>query len=358
MDERPPPEPGTRPSPIAVGSGFAILSALTFGLTAPAVERAGRDAGPLVTAALLYLGAAGSGLGLTLASRPSGHALGREHLGRLLAIAAFGAALAPTLMAWGLQRIGATTGSLLLNLEAAFTVLLARALHAEPIGRRIWVALFLMGLGGCLVAVDAGQDLGWNAWGAAAIAAATLAWALDNTLTRPLAEADPLALVVAKGALGAAATGGLALALGDRVPGAASGLALLGCGATGYGLSLWLYLHAQRRLGAARTGSIFSLAPFVGASLSWALGSRAAGGATAAAAAAFGIGVWLHVTERHAHPHVHEPIEHEHSHRHDDGHHGHVHDPPVAGSHVHRHSHDRLEHAHEHAPDLHHDHPH
>ncbi|MCW5807896.1 MAG: DMT family transporter, partial [Deltaproteobacteria bacterium] len=180
----------------------------------------------------------------------------------------------------------------------------------------------------------------------------------DNTLTRPLAERDPREVVAAKGALGAAITGAVALAAGERSPALVPALALLACGATGYGFSLRLYLLAQRRIGAGRTGSVFALAPFVGAAIAFALGDRAGGPWTAAAAALFAAGVWLHATERHGHAHVHEPVEHDHPHRHDDGHHDHAHVPPVEGEHSHVHHHDRLEHAHDHAPDIHHTHDH
>ncbi len=135
-------------------------------------------------------------------------------------------------------------------------------------------------------------------------------------------------------------------------------LALLACGATGYGASLRLYLGAQRAMGAARTGSVFAVAPFVGAALAIALGDRALGVATAVAAACFALGVYLHVTERHGHAHHHDALDHDHAHRHDDGHHDHVHAPPVSGEHSHPHHHDALEHAHEHASDVHHDHRH
>jgi hypothetical protein len=130
------------------------------------------------------------------------------------------------------------------------------------------------------------------------------------------------------------------------------------CGATGYGASLYLYLLAQRRIGAGRTGSVFALAPFLGAALGWALGDRHAGPPAIAAGALFGLGVYLHLGEHHGHRHVHDPVEHEHMHSHDDGHHAHRHDPPVAGAHSHRHAHGRIEHEHEHAPDLHHGHDH
>ena len=215
-----------------------------------------------------------------------------------------------------------------------------------------------MAAAGAALTIDAWTAASWGVAGIAAVAAATLAWAADNTLTRPLAEREPLEVVAGKGLLGGAFTGLIALGAGEPMPGASAALALLAAGATGYGLSLRLYLLAQRRMGAGRTGSVFALAPFIGAAVAVAAGERVPGGWTIAAAGLFAAGVVLHVTERHGHHHVHTPIDHDHPHTHDDGHHDHIHDPPFAGTHSHPHHHDRTEHDHDHAPDVHHHHVH
>ncbi len=123
----------------------------------------------------------------------------------------------------------------------------------------------------------------------------------------------------------------------------------------GFGFSLRLYLKAQRRLGAARTASVFALAPFVGALVATALGEPLSP-MLFVAALLMGIGVWLHATEHHGHFHQHEPMRHEHAHRHDDGHHVHTHDPMPDGEHSHVHEHGPHAHAHDHAEDLHHRH--
>jgi len=345
-------------TPIAAGVVLALASAVAFGLTTPVIAWAGRDLGPLTTAALLYTGAAAAAGTMRLRARPTGGPLQRGDLPRVIGIAVAGAAIAPTCLAWGLVRAGATAGSLVLNLEAVLTVVLAWAIYRESLGRRVIVAVGLMAAGGAVLALDAGARSHAGLLGALAVAAATLGWAIDNTLTRPLAERDPLQVIVAKAALGATITGAIALVRGEPMPPLWSAGALLACGATGYGFSLRLYLLAQRRIGAARTGSVFALAPFVGATIAFALGDRTASLWTAAAAACFGVGVYLHVSERHQHAHVHEPADHVHAHRHDDGHHHHHHDPAVAGEHTHAHHHDRLAHGHDHAPDLHHDHRH
>ncbi|MDQ3340843.1 MAG: DMT family transporter [Myxococcota bacterium] len=345
-------------SPIATGVLLALGSAIAFGLTTPVIAWAGRDAGPLTTAALLYTGAVIAALAMRIGPRSGGSALGRRDLPRILAIAIAGAAVAPVCLAWGLARAGATAGSLVLNLEAVLTVLLAWMIYREPLGRRVVAAVAIMAIAGILLAVDASAHTNAGLWGAIAVGAATLGWAIDNTLTRALAERDPLHVIAAKGFLGALMTGTAAILWGELTPELATVSALVACGATGYGVSLRLYLLAQRRIGAARTGSVFALAPFVGAAIAFALGDRDASLLTALAAAGFGVGVYLHVSEKHGHPHLHEPTEHEHAHRHDDGHHDHTHDPPVLGEHTHRHAHARTEHVHEHAPDVHHDHTH
>jgi drug/metabolite transporter (DMT)-like permease len=194
--------------------------------------------------------------------------------------------------------------------------------------------------------------------GGLAVAAATLAWATDNLLTRPLAELEPSRIVLAKASLGALLAGALALVAREPLPALGPALGLLACGGAGYGASLRLYLAAQRALGAARTASIFAAAPFVGAVVAIALGDRPPVLATGVAAALCALGVALHLTEHHSHPHTHSPLLHEHAHRHDDGHHSHAHDPAVAGEHSHPHRHDGVTHEHDHAPDVHHVHDH
>jgi hypothetical protein len=165
-------------------------------------------------------------------------------------------------------------------------------------------------------------------------------------------------VILVKGLVGAAVTLVVALIRGEPAPHAAPALVLVACGATGYGASLYLYLRAQRVIGAARTGSVFALAPFIGAAIAWAAGDRHADTGALVAAALFAAGIYLHLTERHRHRHVHAAVDHDHVHRHDDEHHTHTHDPPFVGEHAHPHTHAHLEHEHEHASDAHHSHEH
>jgi drug/metabolite transporter (DMT)-like permease len=342
--------------PIARGTAVAVVAAVLFGATAPLITHFGRGVGPFATAALLYVGA---GLAAGPWRRTDHEApVARRHARRIALVALFGAAIAPACLALGLQHAGALAASLLLNLEAVFTIALAALLYGEPLGHRVVVAGTLMVGGGALLAART-ADTGGGDWiGIAAVTAATLGWALDNTLTRPLADFDPRAVVFWKALLGAGLSTLAALVARDRWPHVGSACALLGCGAAGYGWSLRLYLRAQRVLGAARTGSLFALGPFVGALIAYGAGDRGGGALTAAASACFVGAVILHATERHGHRHRHDRLEHEHAHRHDDGHHAHGHDPAVLTVHSHWHVHEATEHDHAHAADVHHRHRH
>jgi drug/metabolite transporter (DMT)-like permease len=212
--------------------------------------------------------------------------------------------------------------------------------------------------GGALLVVE-GRSVSVEAGlGALAVVVATIAWAGDSVLSRPLSERNTAHVVLAKGALGALLTFGVGRSIGETWPSPRASLALAACGAVGYGAGLRLYLHAQTLVGAARTGTVFAAAPFIGAGVAWAMGERGGGIATAAAAGLCAVGVALQLTESHDHAHTHPAVEHDHPHRHDDGHHDHDHDNPPKGEHAHPHRHEGVSHEHPHGQDVHHRHTH
>ncbi len=343
--------------PALRGGLLALLAAVLFGLSTPLMQRFGAGLGPLTTAALLYAGAAFVGL-LSRQPREREARLRWTDLPRLGAMAAFGAALGPVALAWGLQQTSATSASLMLTLEALFTALLARWLYGEAMDRRVWVAMALLMTGATVLVLDQGLAGDARLWGLLAVLLATAAWGADNTLSRALAERDPGQVVLVKAVLGSSATAALAWVRGEPLPTVGAALALLAVGASGYGLSLRLYLLAQRAFGAARTGSVFAFAPFIGAAAAFALGERDASWLLSAGCLLMVLGVLLHLAETHDHEHTHDALEHEHAHRHDDGHHDHRHAVMPIGVHSHPHRHAPLIHAHPHVPDAHHLHTH
>ena len=343
--------------PAMHGALLALLAAVLFGASTPLVQRFGIGLGPFTTAALLYAGAALVGA-LSTRGVDREARLVRSDARRLLAVAACGAVVGPAALAWGLQRASATDVSLLLTLEVVFTAFLARALYGESIDRRVAAAMTLLVAGAALLVARQHGNGASTAAGLGAIVLATAAWGLDNALSRALADRDPGQVVMAKAALGALASSLVAVLLAEPLPGATAMLGLLAIGATGYGLSLRFYLLAQRAFGAARTGSVFAFAPFIGAAFAFALGDGSGDVFLVAGGALMLAGIVLHLSERHAHEHVHDALDHEHAHRHDDGHHQHAHADMPEGAHSHPHAHRPTRHVHAHVPDVHHLHRH
>ena len=261
----------------------------------------------------------------------------------------------------GLVRTPASGASLLLNLEGVFTALLAWTIFRENVDRRIAAGMVAIAAGGTLLAWQGHASWG-GLLGPAAIAAACLAWGLDNNLTQRVSGGDPVQVAMIKGLVAGSVNTAVAFALGARVPAFGPTAAALLVGFLSYGISLVLFVLALRHLGTARTGAYFSTAPFVGAVLSLVVYRERPTTALLIAAVLMGVGVWLHLTEHHEHEHHHESMHHEHAHVHDE-HHQHEHDasdPPVTDPrpHTHRHHHPPMTHAHPHFPDIHHRHEH
>ena len=344
-------------NPVVKGGLLALLAAALFGLSTPFVQTWGKGVGPFTTAALLYVGAA---LVAAFMRKPKEREaqLQRTDARRLLAMALFGAVIGPVALAWGLQHTSGVSASLMLTLEAVFTALLAWRLYGETVDRRVVVAMGALLAGGVVLALEQGFQGGVQLMGLLAVMAATVAWGIDNTLSRGVADRDPGQVVLAKSVLGCVATGVAAWLNAEPMPAWVPCAMLLAIGASGYGLSLRFYLLAQRTFGAARTGSVFAFAPFIGAVAAFGLGERDVSPYLALGGVLMLAGVVLHLAESHGHEHTHEALEHEHAHRHDDGHHTHSHTPMPTGPHSHRHRHDPLTHTHAHVPDIHHGHTH
>jgi len=343
--------------PALRGGLLAFSAAILFGISTPLVQKFGSGVGAFTTAALLYAGAAVAGALLRQRVEHEARVVAAD-IRRLLAMASTGAVVGPVALAWGLQRTSGTSASLMLTLEALFTAVLAWRMYHETMGRAVWTAMLLLFAGGVLLVLDQARDGGVRVWGLLAVVVATTAWGLDNALSRTLAERDPGQVVLAKAILGTTATALLAMGFGESLPPAAAALGLFAVGAVGYGLSLRFYLLAQRAFGAARTGSVFAFAPFIGAALAVAMGDQSISWLMASGSVLMLAGVVLHLAESHGHEHRHEVTEHEHAHRHDDGHHEHVHVPMPTGAHSHWHRHKPLYHSHRHVPDAHHTHRH
>jgi drug/metabolite transporter (DMT)-like permease len=334
---------------------------MLFGASTPLAKALIADVPPILLAGLLYLG---SGLGLTIIrfARDRGwqaSGLKAAEWPWLLGAIGFGGVLGPIALMFGLTSTTGAAASLLLNLEAVLTALLAWIAFKENTDSRIVLGMAAIVAGGVLLSWPHGQ-IGQSGWqGPVAIAAACLCWAIDNNLTRKVSASDALFIAGSKGLAAGVVNVLLALLLGAALPSARVVLPAMTLGLFGYGISLAMFVLALRGLGSSRTGAYFSTAPFVGAAIALLFLGEQASWQFWLAAALMALGVWLHLAERHAHEHTHEALEHSHRHVHDE-HHQHAHDADWDGSepHSHTHRHEPITHSHPHFPDIHHRHSH
>jgi drug/metabolite transporter (DMT)-like permease len=339
----------------------AFLAALLFGASTPFAKMLTDSAAPTMLAGLLYLGS-GAGLWAIRLIRDRGFASPRLPSSEwpwLLGAVVSGGVLAPVFLMWGLTRTSAADASLLLNLEAVLTAVLAWVVFRENTGRRILLGMALIVAGGAALVWRTAAGSRSSIMRALAVGAACLCWAIDNNLTRKVSASDAVFIAATKGSVAGTTNLALALTLGAALPSALVVASAMLVGFVGYGVSLVLFVLALRGLGASRTGAYFSTAPFIGAAIAIAFFNEPMSLAFWIAAGLMAAGVWLHLTEKHKHEHAHELLTHVHSHRHDE-HHRHRHAFPWGGvePHSHEHTHEPLTHTHTHYPDIHHRHGH
>jgi drug/metabolite transporter (DMT)-like permease len=343
---------------------YAIISAVLFGLSAPLSKLLLGDISATALAGLLYLGAFA---GLTLYSvvthqksataESNANKLEKKDWPWLLGATAAGGIVAPISLLIGLNLVSGFAGSLLLNMEGLCTALIAVAVFKENSGRNLWLALICMTAAGVFLSWDSTQSH-FNIAGPLLILLATFCWGIDNNLTRHISEKNPVQITTVKGLIAGAVSLSLALILNQKIPWSISIFYALLLGAFSVGISLVFFIKALKGLGASRTGTFFSMGPFVGALASLVIFKNWTEWIILPAFIFMAAGMWFIFNERHAHTHLHPNVTHSHAHKHDDLHHTHEHQPPVKGTHTHEHIHPPLSHTHVHWPDTHHRHAH
>jgi drug/metabolite transporter (DMT)-like permease len=135
------------------GVWLALLAAVLFGASTPLAKALLTGTSPQMLAGLLYLG---SGTGLSFVSllgrvREREASLSRAEFPWLAGAIVSGGVIAPVLLMYGLLRTPASSASLLLNLEAVFTSLIAWLLFREHVPFRIALGMLAIVAGGALL---------------------------------------------------------------------------------------------------------------------------------------------------------------------------------------------------------------
>lgn len=279
---------------------WAVLAAALYAVNAPASKLLLGNVEPSMMAGLLYLGAGVGMFLLGIARKQTGKGTGEKHLTRReLPYTAGMIALdvaAPVFLMFGLTKTTSANASLLNNFEIAATSVIALFIFNEKISRRLWLAIGLITLSSMLLSFEDMSSLNFSV-GSLFVLAACVCWGFENNCTRMMSESDPLEIVVIKGfgsGLGALL---IAVLQGEHFPDLRYVPVVFLLGFVSYGLSIYFYVYAQRRLGAAKTSAYYAVSPFIGVAFSLVLFRELPGAAFFAALVIMAAGAYFATTD-------------------------------------------------------------
>ena len=249
---------------------YAILAAVLYALSTPFSKLILEDLSPTFIASLLYLGA-GIGMGIIafLRMKFTDHDYERFTKSELPAIIGMILLdiLAPIILLFGLNMTNPENVALLNNFEVVATAMFAFFIFKEAIPKRLRLAIVLVTIASIILSVEDFSAFKFN-FGSILVLLAALSWGLENNFTRRLSLNDPLMVVVIKGIFSGLGSLIIAFSLNEVALNIQLMLLTLLLGFVAYGLSIFLYVTAQSKLGAAKTSAFYAFAPFVGAILS------------------------------------------------------------------------------------------
>lgn len=251
---------------------WAVLAAALYALNSPISKLLLQSVTPTMMAAFLYLGAGAGMAVLGLVRKAVEKTLREQHLTRkdlpyIVGMVVLDIA-APIFLMTGLARTAPANVSLLNNFEIVATSLIALVVFKEAVSRRLWLSIGLITLSSVILSVEDASSLQFSS-GSIFVLLACVCWGFENNCTRMMSQSDPLEIVVIKGFGSGLGSFGIALAIGEPLPKGVLIPAILLLGFVAYGLSIFFYVCAQRRLGAAMTSAFYAVAPFIGVAFSF-----------------------------------------------------------------------------------------
>ncbi len=174
---------------------------------------------------------------------------------------------APLLLMTGLMSTDPAVVSLLNNFEIVATSIIAYFIFKELIPKKLRIAIVLITIASIILSANDITTLKFSA-GSILVLLATICWGLENNCTRMLSSKDPLQVVIIKGIGSGLGSLLIVFLTKTNFPEMKYILAALILGFFSYGISIFMYVRAQRDLGAARTSAFYAVGPFIGVLMS------------------------------------------------------------------------------------------
>ncbi len=251
---------------------FALLAAAFYAINTPLSKLLLDNVPATFMAAFLYLGA-GAGVGIMYLfhwhKEDRAERLTKKDLPYTIGMIVLDI-LAPIFLMLGIKYGTAANASLLGNFEIVATTLIACLAFKEAVSKRLWAAIGMITLSSILLSFEGAGSFQFS-YGSVLVILATACWGLENNCTRSISDKSTYEIVLLKGIFSGGGAFVIALISGEKIPEIRYILPAMLLGFVAYGLSIFLYIRAQRDLGAAKTSAYYAVAPFVGALLSFAI---------------------------------------------------------------------------------------
>lgn len=249
---------------------LALLAAVFYAINTPFSKVLLNNVTPTFMAAFLYLGA-GVGVGIMylfhVKHEEKAERLTKKDFPYTIGMIVLDIA-APIFLMIGINLGIASNASLLGNFEIVATTLIALLIFKEKVSGRLWTAIGFITLSSIVLSFEGSGSFQFSI-GSLFVILATCCWGLENNCTRKILEKSTYEIVLLKGIFSGGGSFVIAMFLGERIPEAKYIVAVMLLGFVAYGLSIFLYIRAQRDLGAAKTSAYYAVAPFVGAFLAF-----------------------------------------------------------------------------------------
>ena len=249
---------------------LALLAAAFYAMNTPFSKVLLDNVAPTFMAAFLYLGA-GAGVGIMylfhVKNEEKSERLTKHDLPYTIGMIILDIA-APIFLMIGINMGTASNASLLGNFEIVATTLIALLIFKEKVSGKLWTAIGFITLSSIVLSFEGSGSFQFSIGSLFAILA-TSCWGLENNCTRKISDKSTHEVVLLKGVFSGGGSFVIAMVLGYKIPEVKYIVAVMLLGFVAYGLSIFLYIRAQRDLGAAKTSAYYALAPFVGSFLAF-----------------------------------------------------------------------------------------
>ena len=249
---------------------MALLAAIFYAINTPFSKVLLEKVAPTFMASFLYLGA-GIGVGIMYLfhskSEKNIERLTKADLPYTVGMIVLDI-LAPIFLMIGINVGSASNASLLGNFEIVATTLIALFIFKEVVTSRLWLAIGFITLSSIVLSFEGSGSFKFSL-GSLFVILATCCWGLENNCTRMISDKSTYEIVILKGIFSGTGSFIIAILLEESMPDIKYILISMLLGFVAYGLSIFLYIRAQRDLGAAKTSAYYAIAPFIGTFLSF-----------------------------------------------------------------------------------------